>query len=231
MGKSISVHQILDNTYSTLHDLPGAHGRELPEEWINAIGLPEIGFTMVVWGPSGNGKTTFVVKLCKELSALGRVYYDSVEQGEGRGIQKVLQQCEVSECRPGSFVLGDRDTFDEMVEKLSKKRQKTRFVVIDSVQYMKLRIEQYQFLIETFPHISFILISWEDGSREPLGAHAKAMRYMVDIKTYVKKGVAVSDSRFARTLPYTVMPWIDKTVEAAPKKKAETGQLELLSNG
>lgn len=233
MGKSIGVHEILNNTYSTLNDLPSAKkaGRALCGEFEAAIGLPEIGFRMIVWGPSGNGKTTFVVKLCKALSELGRVYYNSTEQGEGRSIQKVLEQCQVRDCKPGSFVLGNKDTYAEMVEKIGKPRQKTRFVVIDSVQYMDITKKQYQELVDAFPHISFILISWEATNKEPLGVHARAIRYMVDIKTYVQKGVAVSASRFGATLPYRVMPWTDKTAEATPKNKVETGQLELLPNG
>ncbi len=231
MGKSIGVHQILGNVYSTLNDLPSAKasGRALPEAWENAIGLPEIGFRMLVWGPSGNGKTTFVVQLCKALSELGRVYYNSTEQGEGRSIQKVLQQCEVGACKPGSFVLGDRDTYEEMVAKIGKPRQKTRFVVIDSVQYLKLRMEQYQHLVEAFPHIAFILISWEGTNKEPLGAHARGIRYMVDIKTYVSKGVARSDSRFGATVPYQALPWVEKEAPKVGKVGvSETGQLRLL---
>ncbi len=234
MGKSISVREVVGKRYSTIEDLQGAHGRTLSAEWLAAIGLPSVGFSMMVWGPSGNGKTTFVMKLCKELNRFGQVYYNSVEQGQGVSLQQVLNQCAMHECEHHPFMIGDRDTFDEMVEKLSNKRQKTRFAVIDSLQYIELTVERFKLLQEKLPHISFIIISHSTADNQPAGSHARTIRFMAEIKTKVLKGVAISDSRFGPTVPFQVMPWLNKEVEDVPKKKAkvETGQLELLeTNG
>lgn len=232
MGKSINVKEMVGRKYKTLHDLQGAHGRKLSLEWLESIGLPSIGFSMLVWGPSGNGKTTFVMKLCKELNKFGQVYYNSVEQGEGVSLQQVLNQCEMHECEHHPFMIGDRDNFEEMVEKLSNKRQKTRFAVIDSLQYIGLTVERFKLLQEKLPHISFIIISHATADNQPAGSHARTIRFMAEIKTKVLKGVAVSDSRFGATIPYRVMPWLNKEVEDAPKKKGkakvDAQQLELL---
>lgn len=108
----------------------------------------------------------------------------------------------MEDCAPGSFVIGNRDTYDEMVAKLKKNR--AMFVVIDSAQYINLTTEQYKHLIKTFPKKAFIIISWEQVGGAPKGEHAKAIRYMVDVKTYVKNGIAKSDSRFGPTQPYQI---------------------------
>ena len=235
MGKSISAKEVVGKKYTTLHDLPGAHGRSLSEEWQAAIGVPSVGFSMLVWGPSGNGKTTFVMKLCKELNRFGQVYYNSVEQGQGVSLQQVLKQCQMEDCEHHPFMIGDRDTFEEMVEKLSVKRQKTRFAVIDSLQYIELTVERFKLLQEKLPHISFIIISHATSDNQPAGAHARTIRFMAEIKTKVLKGVAISDSRFGATVPYQVMPWLNKDVTDVPHKgakaKAETGQLALEVDG
>lgn len=191
MGRTYGVNTILKKQYQTI---------PITEEWEEAIGLPEINFRMLVWGPSGSGKTTFVLKLCKELSRHGKVYYNSTEQGEGKTIQDAFKYCKMEEVEPGKFMLGDRDTFDEMLEKL--KRNRSKFIVIDSLQYMNLTTEQYKRLIRRYPRKAFIIISWEGSGGNPKGEYAKAIRYMVDIKTYVKNGRAISQSRFGVTRPY-----------------------------
>jgi predicted ATP-dependent serine protease len=233
MRKSLSAKEVVGKTYTTIEMLAGAHGRTMSPEWQAAIGLPSVGFSMLIYGPSGNGKTTFALKLCKELNRFGQVYYNSVEQGQGLSLQQALRQCNMEECEHHPFMIGDRDNFNDMVEKLSVKRQKTRFAVIDSLQYIELTVERFKLLQQKLPHISFIIISHVTGDNQPAGAHAKTIRFMAEIKTKVLKGVAISDSRFGATIPYRVMPWENKDVDDAPKKtgkKAETGQLELMPN-
>ncbi len=40
---------------------------KLSDEWKAAFGEPERNGVWFVWGRSGSGKTSFVLKLCKEL--------------------------------------------------------------------------------------------------------------------------------------------------------------------
>lgn len=192
MGRTIGVSGLLSKKYKAY---------DLSEEWRNVIGNPEHNFKMIVWGPSGHGKTTFALKLCKELSRFGKVYYNSIEQGEGKSLQDVAKHCNLEECK-GRMTFGDRDTFDEMVDKL--KRNRARFCVIDSVQYLSLTVGQYKQLIEMFPRKAFVFISWEGAAGLPKGEHAKAIRYMVCIKVHVRNAIANANSRFGATKPYRI---------------------------
>lgn len=147
MGRTLGVNQILKKTYPTI---------PISEEWMNVIGEPERNFRMLIWGPSGSGKTTFTMMLAKELANHGKVYYNSSEEGEGRTIQKVLERVNMGDVKPGKFMLGDRDNFQEMMVKIETK--KPRFIIIDSMQYLYMTKAQYQKLIETFPKKAIILI-------------------------------------------------------------------------
>lgn len=49
--------------------------------WYDAFGIPERRGVWFIWGNTGNGKTSFVMQLCKELCRFGRVAYDSLEEG------------------------------------------------------------------------------------------------------------------------------------------------------
>jgi RecA-family ATPase len=190
MGETLSATSLARMKFSVYH---------LSPKWINIIGLPERNFRMLIWEPSGSGKTTLAMELCKELASHGKVYLNSVEQGKGKSLQDLINRVGMGDCAPGSFVIGNRDTYDEMVAKLKKNR--AMFVVIDSAQYINLTTEQYKHLIKTFPKKAFIIISWEQVGGAPKGEHAKAIRYMVDVKTYVKNGIAKSDSRIGPTQP------------------------------
>ena len=43
-----------------------------------------------IWGSSGNGKTSFVMQLCKQLTRFGRVAYNSLEEGDDVTMQNAL---------------------------------------------------------------------------------------------------------------------------------------------
>lgn len=226
MARLISAAQVCRTTYETWD--------ALSPEWQRIIGLPQKGFSMLIWGASGSGKTTFAMRLCKELTKLGRVYYNSIEQGEGHSIKKAFQLVGMEEVPTEKFALGDRHSFEEMLEVLSQPRNRIQFVVIDSLQYIKLTKDQYRQLIARFPRKNIIIISWEQAGGAPKGEHAQGIRYMVDIKCYVKKGVAVADSRFGATVPYTIFdaatrPQHPQEGDQEPKNaKQPDGQLSLL---
>lgn len=206
---SISIHQLIDTEFKEYL---------VDEKWEQIIGIPEQNFRMLIWGPSGSGKTTFGLMLAKYFAInFGKVYYNSSEQGKSSALKKAAIRLSLGEIPAGRMKIGNRDTFDDFVEKI--KRTHPRFIFIDSLQYFNLTEAQYKLLIKLFPTRAFIIISWEK-SGEPKGEYAKSIRYMVDIKCYVNKGVAECESRFGATEPYRVIP-----------KKVKTGeQLSLLNS-
>lgn len=192
MGKTISIQTLLQKSYPIVG---------LGEKWRKIVGDTEKGFKAIIWGASGSGKTTFALRFAKELTKHGKVYYNSTEQGEGKGLQDAARLTGCDTIRPGSLMLGDRDTFAEMYDKL--KNNGAHFVFIDSVQYMRLTTGQYKKLIKDYPRKSFILISWEQNG-EPKDQAAKDIRYMVDVKMRVHNGKTNVQSRFGPTLPFDI---------------------------
>ena len=70
---------------------------EFEGDWKEAFGQPERGGVWFVWGKSGNGKTSFVLQLCKELTRFGKVAYDSLEEGASLTMQNALMRVGMSE--------------------------------------------------------------------------------------------------------------------------------------
>ena len=166
-----------------------------------------IGFTMSVWGRSGNGKSTYVGVLIKNLVRFGKVYYNSTEEGFSKSVQKMAIRAGLTNIDPDKLVLGDMDTYEEMIDKLKKNR--ASFVVIDSIQATRTKdgklitIDHFLELKRKFKKKTFIFISWEEGVN-PKGENAKAIRYLCDIKVRVYQGIAYIDSRFGFVDPFKV---------------------------
>ena len=76
--------------------------------WAEAFGRPERNGVWFVWGSSGNGKTSFVLQLCKELSRFGRVAYDSLEEGASLTMQNAFVKMGMQDVAR-RFVLLDRE--------------------------------------------------------------------------------------------------------------------------
>ena len=68
-------------------------------EWYDAFGEPERKGIWIVWGNSGNGKTTFVVQLCKYLCQFERVINDSLEEGVSLTMKNTLLRCGMLEVK------------------------------------------------------------------------------------------------------------------------------------
>lgn len=192
MGRSYGVNQILAKKYKVL---------EVNEEWKNAVGQLADPFTLLVFGRPKNGKTSFIMKLCKYLTKFGKVYYNSAEEGDSKTIQDALILAKMNEVDAGKFILGDNDSFDEMCQKLTKNRAKV--AVIDSLDYMKLTTQQYKKLISKFPNKSFIIISWEKAGK-PGSFYAKEIEFQVGAVVHVKNFVAKTVGRYGPTEPYVI---------------------------
>lgn len=162
-------------------------------DWYQAFGTPERRGVWLVWGNTGNGKTSFVMQLCKELCRFGRVAYDSLEEGACLTMQNTLKRFNMQEVNR-RFLLLDAEPLGQL--SLRMKRQKAPdFVVIDSFQYTQMTYPQYIKFKEAHRNKLTIFISHASGTH-PDGRTAKKVAFDASLKIYVEGYRAFSKGRF-----------------------------------
>lgn len=162
-------------------------------EWADAFGSPERRGTWIIWGNSGNGKTTFALQLAKYLCRFGRVAYDSLEEGACLTMQNALRRAGMMEVNK-RFVLLDNENIEQLTERLSKQKSPD-IVIIDSFQYTQMTYRQYIAFKEANRRKLLIFISHADG-KLPAGRAAKSVMYDASLKIYIEGFRAFSKGRF-----------------------------------
>lgn len=162
-------------------------------EWGNCIGEMDRHGVVFIWGNSGNGKTSAVVSLCKELSSFGKVLYVSLEEGYSLSFQNTLRRYDMYSCG-ASFQVIDSATLEDIAERLSRPRS-PEFVVIDSFQYLGINYRQYIEFKNRFPKKLLVFVSHADG-KQPEGRAARSVKYDAGLKIWVEGHVAFSNGRF-----------------------------------
>ena len=161
-------------------------------EWYDAFGTPESRGVWIVWGKSGSGKTSFVMKLCKELCKYGRVVYDSLEEGISLTMQNTVRRSNMLEANRRFLLVCE--SMDELSLRL--KRQKSPDFCGDrqlSIYADDIRpIYQVQ---GEHKNKLLIFVSHASG-QNPDGRSAKKVQYDASLKIYVEGKRAFSHGRF-----------------------------------
>ena len=166
---------------------------EFTGPWLASIGRPARSGVWIVWGASGNGKSSFVMQLAKYLCSFGRVIYDSLEESTGLSLQMSLRRNKMDEVRRRLVIL-DREGMDQLEERLAR-RGSPQVVIIDSFQYSGLSYPAYKAFKERHPRKLFIFISHAEGAH-PAGRTARKVEYDADVKIMVSCFKAWCKSRF-----------------------------------
>ena len=165
----------------------------LTGEWGNCIGTMDRHGVVFIWGNSGNGKTSAVISLCRELCNFGKTLFVSLEGGFSLSFQNTLKRFDMESCG-SKFQVIDKATPEELVQRLTKPRS-PEFVVIDSYQYLGMSYKQYIDFKSKLPNKLLIFLSHADG-KQPSGRAAKAVKYDAMLKIWVEGYVAHSNGRF-----------------------------------
>lgn len=186
MARTLSAKQVLTIKFDTIR---------LGGGWNECVGEIETTGIWFIWGNSGNGKTSAVVSLCKELSAFGKVLYNSREEGVSLTMQNTLR-------RYGMGKLGSRFqlanmSLQELDEKISQQRS-PKFVVLDSFQFMGLTYKDFRAFCEKHKNKMLIFVSRTRG-RQPEGRAAISAMYDASCKIWVEGYKAFSKGRFVGT--------------------------------
>ena len=103
-------------------------------EWEQAFGHPEKSGCWIVYGRSGQGKTSFALQLARKLDEMGlRVLFLSLEMGGGADFVKSLREAGIRSA-VSRITVADGCTVEELDAALSRQRGPD-VVFIASVQY------------------------------------------------------------------------------------------------
>lgn len=200
------VREILSMKYETF---------PFTNEWRDAFDTPERRGVWLIWGNSGNGKSTFAMKLCKYLCQFGRVAYDSLEEGACLNMKRMIQQCGMMDVNR-RFLLIDNENMEQLSIRL--KRQKSPdIVVIDSFQYTMMNYKEYREFKDAHPNKLLIFISHADGTL-PDGRAARKIMFEAKLKIYVEGYRAFSKGRFIGSVGYYDI-WSEEAEKHWGKKK------------
>lgn len=195
MKRALNVKQLLKKKFNEM----SFHGK-----WQDSFGVPERSGAWLIWGQSGNGKTSFTLQLCKYLSQFGKVMYDSLEEGARKSFQEALIRNDMQELG-SNFLILDREPVEDLKERL-RRHKSPHIIVIDSFQYAGLTKTDYKHLKDEFQSKLFIFISHAEG-KHPEGRAAKFVRYDADVKIHIEGYKAFPTSRYGGGAPYIV--WKD----------------------
>ena len=177
-------------------------------EWKEAFGQPEQNGVWFIWGRSGNGKTSFVLQLCKELTRYGKVAYDSLEEGSSLTMQNALVRVGMADVGRRFILLNE--SLKELDTRL-KRRRSPDIVVVDSFQYAHIDLKQYEEFIEQHKNKLIIFVSQADGLK-PWGRTAQSAMYSASLKIWVEGYRAISKGRYRGNLGYYTI-WAEKAEE------------------
>lgn len=186
MARTLSAKQVLTIKFDTIR---------LGGGWDECVGEIETTGIWFIWGNSGNGKTSAVVSLCKELSAFGKVLYNSREEGVSLTMQNTLRRYGMGEL--GSRFQLANMSLQELDEKISQQRS-PKFVVLDSFQFMGLTYKDFRAFCEKHKNKMLIFVSRTRG-RQPEGHAAISAMYDASCKIWVEGYKAFSKGRFVGT--------------------------------
>lgn len=182
---------------------------EFEGKWLEAFGRPERNGIWIVWGQSGNGKTSFVLQLCKELTKFGKIAYDSLEEGDSLTMQNALVRVGMADVG-NKFMLLNQESITDLSERLSKRRSPD-IVVIDSFQYTNMSLLEFRKFCEKFKHKLLIFISQADGAK-PLGRTAVSVMYSASLKIFVNGYRAITKGRYYGNKGYYTI-WEERAKE------------------
>lgn len=160
------------------------------EDWNRIFGQPDIRFSTLIQGAAKSGKSTFCAKFAQYVSQYGKVLYVSAEERlNSKTLQQRIKLCGVTSQNVRYVHLRDLDEIEKQLQKGGY-----RFVFIDSVQHVKMNVEQWIGLRNKFSRRK---LSWHLVMQ--MGENITKYKHEVDVLVFVKDGIASVQGRYNRS--------------------------------
>lgn len=192
MARAISVHQLLNTKRKVL---------EFYGQWRKHIGCPEISGSMLIWGDSSQGKTSYALQFSRYIARFEKVLFNSIEEGDSLSMAMAFKRENMMDVA-NRVILLDKEPIGELIERLNRPKSQN-VIIIDSLQYTTLTTIEYKELIKKFPRKLFVFVSHADG-KEPAGKVAQSIKYDAHIKVRVAGFTAYVNSRYGGGEPYVI---------------------------
>ena len=200
----------------TYEDLARKKYKTLPLKggWKEHLGEIERAGSILIYGDSGHGKTTYALQLMRELCQGEKVLYNSLEECGSLSLLTNLERTGLKQYKNKYLVCGE--PLDKLIQRLSRPQQ-PKIVFIDSVQacFRGQKATAYHDLILQFPQTLFIGIS-QMSKGMPKGAVAEEFYWFCQDRILVKDFKAYIDK--TRTGGNELEPYIISESKAGERE-------------
>ena len=173
-------------------------------EWNTLFGEPEHGFSMAIYGKPGAGKSTFALQFAHYLAEnKGKVLFVSSEEGISKSIRDKINRLNLKS--KGLNIVSECNDENKLTELLNT--HKFPFVFLDSVNHMKITVEEMEQIKKRFPKTTFVLIFQATKAGDMKGSLEYA--HNCDILVRIENQAATTEkNRYAglTTLPLSINP-------------------------
>lgn len=174
-GKIITSQQLVKYDYKALN---------FQGKWKDFIGLPSTTFHCAVHGKAGEGKSTFAIQFANYLAEnFGKVVYVSGEEGFSKTIKdKFVNNNAFSK----NLFIANLRNYDDIIKEIST--LDFHFIVIDSLNNMRIDAEKLKLLRERYKNSAMITISQATKEGKMRGSYE--IIHDADIEIIVTNGMA-----------------------------------------
>ena len=176
-------------------------------QWKDLIGTPECSGSLLVYGGSGAGKTTFSLRFLKYITHFKKCAYIPLEEGTKLTFKDAITNANLLPVS-ARVKIWEGYTVEDIDIELSKPKAPD-VVFIDSLQYLKMTSKsvneltkfEYKELLERHPKKLFVFVS-HAKKNEPRGALAESVYYGSDVCLFVDDfTVYPAKSRYGGKIP------------------------------
>jgi predicted ATP-dependent serine protease len=192
-------------------------------KWLDLVGKPAKKFHMMVYGRPKQGKSYFCFDLAQYLSNFGKVLYIAAEEGFSATLQKKLEDMGGDNDNLDFANFRDYDTIKNALP-----GHDYRFVVIDSVNYIRIEPEQIEELKADNPRMALITV--QQATKDGKFRGSQQFAHNCDIIIEVIQGVAHSTGRFAPPSEMAIFVAPEKTNKPGKVSKAPVEQLDIFAD-
>lgn len=154
----------------------------LTQSWRDLLGALPYLFGMLVYGPAGAGKSTWMLCLAHELSRLGNALYVAAEEGQSNSMIEKLSRLEIHTDR---IHVSSAISVAEMLEDLDTVPN-CRFLFVDSLSCFPLSpVELSEIVEKRRLGVVFSLHATKSGSYKG----TTSLNHWVDVSVRVEDGV------------------------------------------